>query len=254
MTGKGMLIDTSKCTACRACQVTCKQWHSLPAEDTYFTGSYTNPPDNSGANLTVVKFIEAEVAGNLRFLFFNNRCRHCNTPSCKGACPFGAIKRQADGIVRIVKAKCTPRLCTASPLQEPKPCQANCPFHIPKWKYYLNGKKVGAKMKKCDFCFNRMNTSPQALVLKDSPQRTPGVKYVSTDGLTKSALPACQVTCPPGAIITGDIGDIETAAANKVSYLQANGYPYANVYPVDIQTHVKWVLLENPEVYGLEPY
>jgi len=27
-----MLIDTSKCIGCKACQVACKQWHSLPAD------------------------------------------------------------------------------------------------------------------------------------------------------------------------------------------------------------------------------
>ncbi len=31
---KSFFIDTTLCTACRGCQVACKQWHDLPAEET----------------------------------------------------------------------------------------------------------------------------------------------------------------------------------------------------------------------------
>ena len=33
---KTFLIDTTKCTGCRGCQVACKQWNQLPAEKTKF--------------------------------------------------------------------------------------------------------------------------------------------------------------------------------------------------------------------------
>lgn len=244
MTGKRMLIDTSKCTACRACQVACKQWHSLPAEDTEFTGTYTNPPDNSGANLTVVKFTEAEVGGKLRFLFFNNRCRHCHHAPCKGACPLGAIKKQPNGTIRIDPDICDPDACSSI---EKKPCQWACPFQfIPKREYVKDGSTVLTKMRKCDFCYNRMNTSPEATILKAIP-------FKSADGKTKSALPACKVTCPPGAITFGNADPMLTKANKRVTYLKANGYPNANVYPKQKSwpSHVIWVLLEPKEVYGL---
>ena len=44
---KSFFIDTTVCTACRGCQVACKQWHNLPAERTTNQGSYQNPPDVS---------------------------------------------------------------------------------------------------------------------------------------------------------------------------------------------------------------
>jgi Fe-S-cluster-containing dehydrogenase component len=31
-------IDTDRCTGCRGCQVACKQWHDLPAEETQNRG------------------------------------------------------------------------------------------------------------------------------------------------------------------------------------------------------------------------
>ena len=44
---KAFLVDTTLCTACRGCQVACKQWHDLPAESTDNTGFYQNPSDLS---------------------------------------------------------------------------------------------------------------------------------------------------------------------------------------------------------------
>jgi|SRR3972149_2771574 len=249
MLGKRMVIDTSKCTACRGCMVACKQWHSLPAVDTEFTGSYTNPPDLTGADLTVIQFTEAEVAGKLRFLFFNNRCRHCEQPTCKAACPLKAIKRQLNGIVRINPDKCDPSLCST---EDVKPCQEACPFKmdggslspigIPKREYVKDGSPVSTVMRKCDFCYNRFTS----LELKSTP-------FVSTDGKTKSALPACQVTCPPGAIMSGAADTMKRKAKKRVEYLKANGYPNANVYPAGLLTHVLWVLTEAPSVYGIVP-
>jgi formate dehydrogenase iron-sulfur subunit len=246
MTGKRMFIDTSKCTACRACMVSCKQWHSLPAEDTTFTGSYQNPPDLSGATLTLIKFTETEVGDKLRFLFFNNRCRHCQDPRCKMACPRKAIKRQVNGIVRIDHTLCDPLLCSSDPIYVDRPCQRNCMFKngggtgIPKWRYVKDGSPEGEKMRKCDFCYNRFTN----LDLKSPP-------FVSADGKTKSALPSCQVTCPPGAIKSGAADAMWTQATRRVNYLKTHGYPNANVYPADFPTHVIWVLIESPEVYGL---
>ena len=37
------LIDLSRCTACRGCQVACKQWNEQPASITHNFGSYQNP-------------------------------------------------------------------------------------------------------------------------------------------------------------------------------------------------------------------
>ena len=83
---KMMLIDTSKCIGCKACQIACQQWNQLPAEDTTFTGSYQNPPALSGINPNVVTFTEFEDNGHMKWLFFPNRCRHCVQPLCVNKC------------------------------------------------------------------------------------------------------------------------------------------------------------------------
>ena len=42
---KGFFIDTTRCIACKGCQVACKQWNNLPADKTENQGNLQNPPD-----------------------------------------------------------------------------------------------------------------------------------------------------------------------------------------------------------------
>jgi formate dehydrogenase iron-sulfur subunit len=257
MVQKGIVIDTSKCIGCRACQIACQQWHSLTAEDTTFTGTYTNPPELSGTNLTLIKFFETESAGQVKFHFVTNRCRHCDDPQCKKACPLKAIKRQKNGIVRIDPDICDPFSCVPPDrYSDPRPCQIACPFKIggvpfnpigiPRKDYVKNGGLVSTKMMKCDFCYNRFGAQGNALGL-------PIGDFANT------RKPACEVTCAPGAIKSYSINSpdegkictkIKNKAKQRVTFLKANGYPNANVYPNKYLTHVVWVLLEPPSTYG----
>jgi formate dehydrogenase iron-sulfur subunit len=52
---KAFFIDTTVCTACRGCQVACKQWHDQPAEATTNRGTYDNPPYLSFSTFMVVR-------------------------------------------------------------------------------------------------------------------------------------------------------------------------------------------------------
>ena len=246
---KMMLIDTSKCTACRACQIACQQWHQLPAEGTSFTGSYQNPPDVSSANLTVVKFFEVvNDEGKLKWLFFGDRCRHCKIPLCMENCPLGAINQTAKGFVYI-SGKCKPWKCSPNSV---KPCQLACPFKsgpvgIPRYTMN-NGEILGkGKANKCDFCYDRWKAKigGDPNPLKEAP---------FNGEFAKSAKPACELVCPTGAISTGTPRAKRREAEEKVLELKANGYPKANVYPQSYETQVIWVLLDDPFVaYGLDP-
>jgi formate dehydrogenase iron-sulfur subunit len=250
MAKKRMLIDMSKCIACRACQIACQQWHQLPAEDTSFTGSYQNPEDLSAANLTLTKFFEVGNNGDLRWLFFVDRCRHCENPQCKTACPLGAIKQNKKGMV-IIKAKCDPSACSSDPV---KPCQLACPFKnghptlgIPRYRLNDGSTLADGRTNKCDFCYDRWKDD----VLKgvsDAPTPQDGGRYKGK--FAKSKKTACEIVCPTGAIKTGRNAKMRRKANRRVAYLQANGYPNANVYPT-LESQVIWVLLDDKLVYGI---
>ena len=49
---KAFFVDLTRCTGCRGCQIACKQWKNLPAEETTNRGGHTNPPDLSERDAT----------------------------------------------------------------------------------------------------------------------------------------------------------------------------------------------------------
>jgi len=258
-----MLIDTSKCIGCKACQIACQQWHQLPAEDTQFTGSYTNPPDRSGANHNVVKFFEYGNNGDLRFLFFPDRCRHCHPPYCKEACPLGAIKVNANGMVAIDHRVCDTSKCN-------RECEIACPYKtgfppkgIPRFEYTKDGEVHTAKGTKgqdvgmkCDFCYDRFkNATLQGA--SDPPDPQDGGRYRGAFGRPSgdppfSHRPACELACPTGAIRTHLVNTVRQYARNRRDFLKVNGYPNANLYPpLEVESHMVWLLLEDPGAYDL---
>ncbi len=73
--GFSILVDTSKCTACRGCQVACKQWNNLQGTATKNVGTYENPQDLSFETFKIVRYSEG-VNGNGKpyWYFFSEQC------------------------------------------------------------------------------------------------------------------------------------------------------------------------------------
>ena len=160
LTDKAMLIDTTKCIGCRACQVACKQWNKRPAEKTKFTGSYQNPPKLSGSTWTLIKFIEPEdYDANPRWLFRKEQCFHCTDASCEAVCPTGAIKKRDDGIVYIDQD-----LCAGC-----KYCVYVCPFGVP------HPDSATGTARKCWMCLDRLENGLTPACAKVCP--TGAVSY-----------------------------------------------------------------------------
>lgn len=141
MEEKVMLVDVSKCTACRACQVACKQWNRLPAEETQQEGTHQNPPDLSWATWNLIRFAELPTRdGGMKWLFRRDACLHCTDAACKRACPVpGCISQTEVGAVVINQ-----ELCIGC-----KMCVNSCPFEVPRMNPETN------QAFKCTFCWDR---------------------------------------------------------------------------------------------------
>ena len=58
----GFFTDTSVCIGCKACEVACKEWNALPAEDDVLTGmSYDNTGSLGASTYRHVAFVEQRV-------------------------------------------------------------------------------------------------------------------------------------------------------------------------------------------------
>ena len=140
---KSFFIDTTRCTACRACQVACKQWHDLPAEHTTNRGTYQNPADLSFTTYKLVRMNEAAVDGRLHWLFFPDQCRHCFDSSClETADDERAVYR--DDITGAVIYTAGTRALDADEIMNA------CPYNIPR-------KGPDGTLSKCDMCNDRVH-------------------------------------------------------------------------------------------------
>jgi formate dehydrogenase iron-sulfur subunit len=148
------LIDLSKCTGCRGCQVACKNWNSQPGAQTTNWGSHQNPPDLQHNTWTLIRFQEREKEdGGVEWIFRKDGCFHCTDASCVRVCPSGALTYGEKGAVRLNRD-----LCIGC-----KYCVIACPFGIPR---YDSETKVTYK---CTLCEDRITSGMIPACVKACP-------------------------------------------------------------------------------------
>jgi len=186
MADKSFFIDTTKCTACRGCQVACKQWNMNPGTKTFQRGSHQNPEDLSFSTYKVVRFSEMEEEGTVKWYFFPDQCRHCLEPPCQSTAESAGSKAitkdEATGAV-LYNPKVKVKAADFKTIRE------SCPYDIPRWNERTGG------MAKCTMCFDR---------------------------LREGMLPACVKTCPTGAMSFGDRKAILEKAEKRLAEVQVH--------------------------------
>jgi formate dehydrogenase iron-sulfur subunit len=193
MTEKAILFDTSRCSACRGCQVACKCWNNLPSpiekNSQRLHGSYQSPQDVNGDTRLIITFNEEEGGSKgVKWAFGRRACQHCTDAPCASICPAGALERDEDtGMVTVHDEKCIG--CHY--------CHDACPFDVP---HYYGEKGI---INKCTGCLDRIE-----------------------HGMS----PACVTTCQPGALQFGDRSEMLKIAHERLDYLKAKGYDDAVIY------------------------
>ncbi len=191
--GKSIMVDTSRCTACRGCQVACKQWKGLPGTKTKQIGTYQNPQDLSAQTLKLVRFSEGvKENGKPFWYFFSEQCRHCVEPPCVDAIgdDAAANKDDATGVVLFFdKSKETTF----------EDVRTACPYNIPR-----QDEKTKVLVK-CDMCIDR---------------------------ITNNRVPSCVLSCPTGAMTFGDRDTILDQVEKRVEVLKQT-YPKAAALNAD---------------------
>jgi len=209
---KAFLIDTSRCTACRGCQIACKEWNELPANATKQRGSHQNPPDLNPYNFKVVRFSERLEGTTVRWNFFPDQCRHCLEPPCYHE----AAKLVDDAIIQdsetgaVIYTDKTKKI-SADGFEI---IRDSCPYDIPR-----RNSKTGAIVK-CTMCQERV---------------------------VRGMLPACVKACPTGAMNFGDRQKMLDLAQQRLAAVRKE-FPQALLAdPEDV--NVIYLLIDEPKNY-----
>ena len=148
---KAFLVDTTRCTACRGCQVACKEWNGLPANKTKQRGTHQNPPDLNPNNFKLVRFSEHKIDDVVQWYFFPDQCRHCLTAPCADVANSyveGAAVVDTD-TGAVLYTDLTARLSDS----EFKDMRDACPYDIPR-------RDTGTRLvAKCNMCIDRVKAN-----------------------------------------------------------------------------------------------
>lgn len=272
----GFFTDTSICIGCKACEVACKEWNRNPVDgDLEILGSSYDNTGALGANTwRHVAFVEqgterieaaresgrklvglgmptvgprpprgqtpdGDLSGTdrtppdtqeFRWLMSSDVCKHCTNAGCLDVCPTGAIFRSEFGSVVVQSDVCNG--CGT--------CVAACPFGVIERR---DDGTVSAKVErdgdvphagtanKCTLCYDRLVVGEE---------------------------PACSATCPTQSIRFGEHDELVDSAEDRVRALHEQGMTEARLYGANPKDGVGgtgsvFLLLDEPEVYGLPP-
>lgn len=211
------LIDMTRCTGCRGCQVACKQWNQLEAEKTeFFTGEgYQNPPAMSEYTFTRIKFRDYEKNGQNEFAFYKEMCMHCNDPACASVCPVGAFRKTAEGPVVYEADRCIG--CRF--------CMIACPFGVPKYEW----SKALPLVRKCTGCYSRVKEGFNPACATTCAT---AISYGPRDEMIKEA--ERRIAAQPGRYLSKIYGKDE-AGGTGVLYLTALPFNELGFKPVTMR-------------------
>jgi formate dehydrogenase iron-sulfur subunit len=235
----GFFTDTSICIGCKACEVACKEWNELPEDGYNFTAkSYDNTEALSADTWRHVAFVEkpavqqpvttvdlglprvgppepAPEDTGVEWLMSSDVCKHCTHAACLDVCPTGALFRSEFGTV-VVQAD----ICNGCGY-----CIPACPYGV------IAQRKEDGRAFKCTMCYDRLKVGEE---------------------------PACAKACPTDSIQFGPLDELRERADNRLADLHGRGVDAARLYGADPDDGVGgdgafFLLLDEPEVYGLPP-
>jgi formate dehydrogenase iron-sulfur subunit len=134
-----MLIDTTRCAGCGACQMACQAEYGFPEKEE--------------SELSATARTTVEEQGDY---YVRRMCMHCDTPSCVSVCPVGALQKTAEGPVIYDEKACMG--C--------RYCMVACPFEVPRYEW----SSLTPRIQKCTMCYHRITKGQVPACVEACPE------------------------------------------------------------------------------------
>ena len=203
-----MSIDLDKCTGCSACVTACQAENNVP-----WVGETQIMMGRDMHWMRIERYyeaVDATHAGTVDVRFMPMLCQHCNNAPCEPVCPVFAAYHTPDGLNGQAYNRCVGT----------RYCANNCPYKVRVFNWYSYTDRIPAPMnwqfnpdvtvrengvmEKCSFCVQRIRDAGNRAAVEGREVR---------DGEVR---PACQNSCPTGAIVFGNVKDQSSAVAGLV--------------------------------------
>jgi formate dehydrogenase iron-sulfur subunit len=213
----GFFTDVTVCIGCKACEVACKMWNQLPANNggvVELSGrSYDNTRTLDGTTWRHVRFVEdfSRDRSHGRWLMLSDVCKHCVQAGCLEVCPTGAIIRTEFDTVVIQSDVCNG--C--------RNCIPGCPFDV------IDINPVNNTAMKCTLCYDRLQAG---------------------------MVPACAKACPTDSILFGPVRQLRRMADARLQEVRQQGIRDASIYGEEAMLgglNAFFLIVGPPEWYGL---
>jgi len=211
----GFFTDTSVCIGCKACEVACKEWNAIPDDGQSLLGmSYDNTGGLGADTWRHVAFIEKPVTADGR-----TELRWLMSSDVCKHCTHAAC-------LDVCPTGALVRTEFGTVVVQEDICNG-CGYCVPACPYgVIDQRKDDGRVWKCTMCYDRQRGGQE---------------------------PACAQACPTKSIQFGPLDELRERAAQRVEEV-----PGARLYGADPEDGVGgagafFLLLDEPEVYGLPP-
>jgi molybdopterin-containing oxidoreductase family iron-sulfur binding subunit len=201
-----MVIDLDRCTGCNACVVACSAENNVPVSSEEQAGK--------GRTMHWLRVNRYWQRGwpDPEAVHVPVPCMHCGKAPCEPVCPVYATYHNEENLNAMVYNRCVGT----------RYCANNCPYSVRVFNWFDNrwegpldeqlnpdlSVRSRGVMEKCTFCIQRIRRAREAASAEGRSLR---------DG---EILPACVQTCPPGALVFGDLDDPRSEVSRKAKDLR----------------------------------
>lgn len=186
-----IIVDLDRCTGCQACVIACQAENNVPAvgEAETVNGRWLHW-------IHIERYWEGEYP-NIKARFMPVMCQQCSEAPCEPVCPVFATYHTPEGLNAQIYNRCIgTRFCGSA-----------CPYKVrtynwlrPEFPEPLNEQlnpdvtiRSRGLIEKCTFCIQRIR---RVEIEVQAQGRGPEEGEIQT---------ACVQTCPPGALVFGDL-------------------------------------------------